>query len=578
MPVTVELDNDGPDARGVLRINGPSFRTDYPIEIARGGKKRLITYPTADYGETSFVLLTDQGRILHTMSPEMKWQQGQQVLLEITDTPGEMAFVRDKTQNNENHLSVQDAYSRPGQSPDRAVGYSGLGAVILGSGSERLSDREVEALKLWTMSGGTLVFLGGASAPILNDSRWADTLPASNFRSVNLNGSKVLRGLAEIDAGEFSITDGTALPNANRTMDGSHLISAERQFGIGRVVYLSMNMLESPLSKWEGRRKAFFKMVRPAELNGRRIFVSSFSRETNSPYNPGGTGIPGAPTPTSTQRDPFSTKLPPASQVFLVLGIYFLAVIPVNFLVLKKLNRGELAWFTAPVISLGFAGLLFTQAQDLYSTQMSSAAQGILVAQEGAPEGVFIGSSQIFIPRGGTYDLKLQDVDSVGVVEQEDYNYGFGRNRSATVELNPVDDGEIHVPELRANNLAFKEVNYRQREPEAGDWFRIRHVGGKTYEVSSNAPGSLKNIVLFIGKQGYRIDGEIKPGEKKRVLATAQNEAFEQPPSLSSVLTSRTLALSGKVSGVRPGPQLGKEIEARTDIRVAFISKEAPGG
>ncbi|HSI73084.1 MAG TPA: hypothetical protein VK934_07885, partial [Fimbriimonas sp.] len=350
MPVTVELDNDGPDARGVLRINGPSFRTDYPIEIPRGGKKRLITYPTADYGETSFVLQTDQGRIVHNMSPEMKWQQGQQVLLEITDTPGEMAFIRDKSQSGESQLSVQDAYTRPGQSPDRAVGYSGLGAVILGSGSERLTDREVEALKLWTMSGGTLVFLGGASAPILNDVRWAEALPAKNFRTVNLSGSSTLSDLGGLTAREFTITDGKPLAIANRTLDGPHLISAERQFGIGRVIYLSMNLLEAPLDKWDGRRKAFIKLVRPTELNGRRVFVSNYSRESNPMTT---SPIPAGPTAANTQRDPFSTKLPPASQVFLVLGIYFLVVVPLNFIVLKKLNRAELAWFTAPVISLG---------------------------------------------------------------------------------------------------------------------------------------------------------------------------------------------------------------------------------
>ena len=68
--------------------------------------------------------------------------------------------------------------------------------------------------------------------------------------------------------------------------------------------------------------------------------------------------------------------LPPASQMLMVLAIYFVVVVPVNFLVLKKLGRGEWAWFTAPIISLIFAGVLFSRAQNLYSAKMSTASAG----------------------------------------------------------------------------------------------------------------------------------------------------------------------------------------------------------
>jgi hypothetical protein len=576
MPVTAEFENDGPDARGVLRVMGRSFRTDYPIEIPRGGKKRLVVYPQSDYGEMNFVLLTNEGRISQTLSPEMKWQQGQQVLLVLTDTPGELAFVRKRTQSTDSQLSVQDAYCKPGKAPDRPVGYSGMGAVILGSGSERLSDREVAALKLWTLSGGTLVFVGGASAPILNDPRWADTLPASGFRASNVPRSSVLTALGGLTAPtEFAITTGRPSPAATVTMDGSNLLSAERQFGIGRVLYLAFNLFDPPLNRWEGRRAALLKVLRPAELAGRRLFVSAYSRDTLGGAPP--PSIPSTPASSrSKQSDPFSTKLPPASEVFLVLVIYFITVVPVNFLLLKKLGRAELAWFTAPVLSLLFAGVLFTRAQDLYSAQMSSATQGILVAQEGIPEGIFIGASQVFIPRGGSYDLKLSNVDSVGMIESDDNYYSYSRrDRNSTVELDPIDDGEIHVSALRANNLAFKEINYRQTETGASEWFGIVPQGSGAFVLKNYGTYTLEDIVLFVGKRGYRVKGPLEPGQSRTVTPSEDTEAWDQPAGLGRIVTGKTLALTGKLSGLRPGPQLGKVVPARNNIRYAFISKEA---
>jgi hypothetical protein len=145
------------------------------------------------------------------------------------------------------------------------------------------------------------------------------------------------------------------------------------------------------------------------------------------------------------------------------------------------------------------------------------------------------------------------------------------------MELDPIDDGEIHVPALRANNLAFREITYRQREPSAGEWFKVRHVQrGKVFEVSNTGPYTLDKGVLYIGKRGYSLKTPLAPGQKRRVSAGVEAEDVWSPTtSLNSVVTSKTLALSGKLIGIRPGPQIGKEVAARTDVRYVFVSQEA---
>jgi hypothetical protein len=268
--------------------------------------------------------------------------------------------------------------------------------------------------------------------------------------------------------------------------------------------------------------------------------------------------------------------------VFTLLAAYFVVVIPLNFLVLKKLRRGELAWFTAPIISLGFAGAFFASAQDLYSAKMSSAAQGVIVGQQGLEEGLFVGTSQLFVPRSGTYDLKLEGVDSLGI-RPNNQPYYYGRNDQHEAEFDPVDVGEIVVPRMQANNLAFREISFRQRVPVAR-WFSIEakpEGNGLVRCTLRNLGGfTLENAGVLIGDQETEV-GTLLPGQTKELrIHLAQTPAL--PGSNTWTLPQflnryRGIALIGTIQGYRPGPQLGEQVKERTSVRLTLIAKEALG-
>ena len=600
IPVAVELRNDGPDARGVLEVSGTQFDMHYPIELPRGSQKRLLTYPTIDYGGARYLLLLDRGRLLKNFEAPPSRGSGTQTVLQIGDSPGDMAFLRtesvtstgngDSSQRESNLL--KDAYVKPQEAPDRPVGYANLCAVILGAGSERLSDEQVLALKTFSLTGGTLVFVGGASSPILSDPRWQDCLPATGFHAVNLRRSETLENLGGEKVPETSVMSGTPIPGALSRKDGDVLITAERPFGIGKILYLAFNPFELPLSRWDGRSHAVSTAIRVVDSVQSAAVLQNYGNSTLPPGTwAGGSGsvIAGAVPPPSYSsmasipgspiQDPFSMTLPSPDRVFTILGAYFLVVIPLNFLVLRKLRRGELAWITAPIISLGFAGFFFASAQDLYSAKMSTAAEGIIVAQEGMPYGIFVGDSKMFIPSSGTYDLKMKGVDSLGIVQTDNAYRGSRQNES---NLNPQDTGEITIPEMHANNLAFRQIDYRQRVPVT-DWYSIEFQRTGSHKgrchVRNTGAYPLTNAIVVVGAAQIPI-GELRPGDSKTInvdvskgpnLQTNEFELFGIWSRLHAV------ALFGYVKDYRPGPQIGKQVENRTTIRVALVAKEALG-
>jgi hypothetical protein len=240
------------------------------------------------------------------------------------------------------------------------------------------------------------------------------------------------------------------------------------------------------------------------------------------------------------------------------------------------MNRGEWAWVTAPVISLVFAGILFQSARSLYSAQLSSATQGLLVMDQGSAQGMFVGTSQVFVPRAGGYDLKLKGVDSIGLIQiEQDYGYRYNAG-SEESNLEPVDTGsQILVPSMPVNNLAFRQLTYRQRMGDPG-WFQIEQerVGSEIKcRVTNRSPYALNGGSVCFGTRKIGLK-DLRPGESHEVQGayeTKEPDATQVGLSVGSIAARQgAIVLTGELQGLRPGPQIGAEVPGRTSIHLAY--------
>ncbi|CAN5430218.1 hypothetical protein BH11ARM2_BH11ARM2_08840 [soil metagenome] len=575
MPLRVEVANDGPPARGVIVVDGQDQQTAYPVDLPTGARKRIPVYVNLNWSGTNVVLQTNQGRVVKEFQPIGGGEQGVQQLLMITQSPGELAAVRTLGKNKTTNSLLRDSYVRPDEAPDRPLAYQGIAAVLLGEGSERLTDDTVTALKNYVLMGGTVVMFGGASAPVLSDARWSELSPVENGRVETVGEAEIANTDLE---GPLSLVKATARPGTlvRDTYRGTPTL-VERPMGLGRVLFMAVNPTET---KATGAEVAgmLMRSLRLTDGVRARQLLAAYGGETQT-ASTSPMGIP-----VSVAKDPFTAELPKFDTIAWILGGFFLAVIPVNFLLLRASKKGEWAWFTAPVLSLGFAAVLFSKATDLYSAKTSTATTGVIVAQEGVSEGWFVGNTSFFIPAGGNYDLKLKDIDSLGstaILNEDPFAY---RGPSEQPKFDSVDDGRtIAVPELRANNLAFRSLSYRQELPEAGRWFSIttKSVGEETvdWEVRNNSPYTLKNATVMLGSNGKEI-GELKPGATKKgggnfVKDPETGNPGQTASSLDSVSwQSRRPVLTGLVIGMRPGPQIGAEIAGRTSIRLIQMGEK----
>lgn len=603
-PVAVDIENKGPDAVGQLLATGEEKSTRYPIELPTGAKKRIVTYPSGSaYGLAPELFLdTNRARIqIPFVSRGSYVYGGMSLIALISDNSGELGFLRQGADTNPNNSqnTFGDAYCLPEDAPERPVGYQGLSAIVLGEGSDRISDAAVRAIQSYATTGGTVVFVGGASARVLSDPRWAGFLPASGFLTTNVKGSRVLsriQGAAFMET--MTISNGKPEPFAKVQKDGETPMILERGYGLGRVVVFAFNPFEEPVVRWAGRRRLFNQYARGLESQRAAQFLTQFDT-TNSGYDPYGgspayTMHPSGAYSTSyssgygystDKSDPFSVELPGASKVFWILAAFFITVVPVNFFVLRKLGKGEWAWVTAPVISLAFAGIFLNQASDLYAASLSTATNGALVVQQGSPEAMFIGSTQMFFPNGGSYDLKMENVDQLGSGQQDYYSH-YGRDSQSRTQVNPVDTGSIRIPDLRAANLAFEEIGYRQRFSQSPNiQIHSEKMPNSLVKVTvkNGSASDLRNAAIIVAgvRHGLR---PLKPGEEQTLQAPAtptgqrpqSNPAPGYPPASDFLegLTIRqpVVALVSDIEGLKAGPQIGAVVTGRSSTRLIHIA------
>lgn len=593
-PIAVTLKNLGPDARGSLHLSSGNFNMEYPIELPRGSVKRLVTYPIIDVGsEIGVELSTNQGKA-HTTYRQFQFADANsQTVLLIGDTEGDLIFLRTRADQSQ----MWDAYVKPELAPDRPIAFGGMSAVVLGPGAERLSDESVHALHSYVAKGGTVAFFGGASSPTLTDKRWSDVIPVRAGLPKKVSDSELLSNLDDHSPGAFTILDSTPVEGAAARREGDHVILARRDIGLGKTVFLAFNPLEPPFTRWPGKRLLFSKILHPIDSARAKGYLDAFQTSLNDneprPYTPYSSTSSMQYPPAA---DPFSTELPPTGRVLWILVGYFVAIIPVNFLLLKKLKKGELAWFTAPLISVAFAGAFFAAAKDLYSAKLSRATQGLIVATQAGTDDVFIGRSQMFFPQGGEFDLKMAGVESIGPARSPyDYYYGYRRQAddNALDDLNPVDVGHVVISHMDVNNLAFRELAYQQISTPSR-WVKV-DLNRETHKLTLTNISSydLADCSAIVAGETFQVAPHLAPHSSKTVSlpASISRQVVEEQtrggpapysggpqPALQyrdlAEITSQTkeIVVKAVVSDAPVGPLVGSAVGSRQNIMLAFFS------
>ena len=394
MAIAVHVKNDGPAIDGELRMAGGSqgrTRFGVPASLPTQSDKTFLLYaqPPA-FGRELEISLVEHGEtIVKTKVSFTVHDPTQLVVGVVAERPGDIVGAIDLLPNQAQVAPVILPLE-PEDLPSRIEAWGPIDRLIWQDiDSNRLDTDQLAALRGWIAGGGRLVIVGGTAGPSTL-SAFSDTLlpfrPTATLEVARGHPERARRlvplGTADLPAMSGELTAGRTL-----LASGDRVIAADRPYGNGNTTLIGFD----PTTKWIADGVAgetLWRRVIPTRTSSGLVLGDDSQLISAVSQLP-------------------SLALPPIGGLIALLAGYILLVGPINYFVLKRLDRREWAWVTMPLLVAVFAVGAYVYGAALRGSDVLVNEVALVRGSPGATDGtaqVYIG---VFSPSRGTYQVEV---------------------------------------------------------------------------------------------------------------------------------------------------------------------------
>ncbi len=393
--IAVDMQNDGPTVTGELRINGGlESRTRFgtPVELATGSRKEYLLYalpPT--FGGNMTVELVSGGQVVAKAPVAVALHdQTQLVVGLVAENPARLVGQFD-LMPNQNGVAPVIVPLTAADLPERVQAWAPLDRLVWQDvDATSLSPGQLAALRTWVAGGGRLVIVGGTAAADALTGFPDDLLPYRPTSVLDVDPAVLQPLLGLPPAGATTLTALAGDPGTGRALatSGDRVIAADMAFGSGSVTLLGFD----PATTWIA--------------DGDAIDVPMW-RRLLPPRSGGNVALSDDQTIVGAVANLPSLALPPIGALLVLLAGYIVLVGPVNYLVLRWLDRREWAWVTVPVLIAVFTVGAFGVGALLRGSDVIVNEVAIVRGAPGTDAAVAQSYLGIFSPSRATYQLRV---------------------------------------------------------------------------------------------------------------------------------------------------------------------------
>ncbi len=505
MAIAVHLKNDGPPIAGEIAVNGGNqgrtrFGTAVNLPTQSDQTVRLYVQPPA-FGQSVEVSLVDGTTVIATAKAAFTLHDPTQLIVGIVaERPGGIVGSVDLLPNA-NNIAPLTIPLTPEDLPDRLEAMGTIDRLIWqDTDSSRLTSDQLAALKGWVAGGGRLVIVGGTAGPTSLSAFPDSLLPYRPVATTDVAPSSLVALTGDIPAGATdlpalagSLTGGRVLASV-----GDQAVAADRSYGLGSVTIIGFD----PTTKWIADTTA-------AEGLWRRLLPARGS---------------GGPTLTDDSQIVQATSqlpalaLPPIGSLALLLGAYIVLIGPINYIVLRRLDRREWAWVTMPVLIATFAAGAYGFGSALRGSDVIINEVAIVRGAPGTTEGsaqVYLG---VFSPARGTYQLRIPGGALLSSpLSGEPFN---GDGTSAALDVLEGDPARVRGLDVGFGSL--RTVRAETAAPVPLVQTDLRMEDGRLKGTVKNASSEvLQNPAVVLGGT-VAVLGDLAPGQQLSVDTEVQ--------------------------------------------------------
>jgi hypothetical protein len=394
MAIDVRLKNDGPPLSGELRLTGGTqgrtrFGTQVEAPTQSDQTHRLYVQPPG-FGREIEVSLVNGATTIATTKATYQIHDGTQMIVGIVaERPGDIIGDLDLLPNV-NNVKPLTIGLQPSDLPDRVEAWGSLDRLVWQDvDSNQLTPEQIKALRGWVAGGGRLIIAGGTAGPASLSAFPDVLLPYRPTATTDIAPSSLVALLGEVPTGAKDLPALSGKLAAGRALAtvGAETVAAERGYGGGAVTLVGFD----PTAKWLAGTNA-------AEGLWRRLIPT---RSTGT----AGSGDDSQIVQAAAQLP--NLALPPVGGLIALLVVYILLIGPINYLILKRIDRREWAWVTMPVLIIAFAVGAYGFGSLLRGTNVLVNEAAIVRGAPGATEGLAQTYLGVFSPTRANYQIRF---------------------------------------------------------------------------------------------------------------------------------------------------------------------------
>jgi hypothetical protein len=511
MALAVTLVNDGEPTQGDLAAATDAGAAQRFVEMPAGARKVVMLYvqPEAFQRRITVQYREPNGTVEAVVEVQVLEQASSQV-----------AVVGDGTGTIRPQLSALEAAGVPAplsltvaDIPERSEPLEGLSAIIWADDSSALTEAQRRSMERWVANGGQLVVVGGPNWQA-RTAAFADLLPLNDLTAVDSVAHAALASwsgssAAAVDAA--TVSTGTLRDDARslvRADDGT-ILASMRPVGAGRLILLGSDVASDVYRGWEGSPRLWARLL-PSSAALEQFFGGGFPI-TEEAENAMGSALGSLP----------SLEVPPAELLLVVIVAYILLIGPISYLILRRLDRRELAWVTAPLLVVLFTACSFGIGTSLKGSDVIVNQISLIRASTAGGAATVESYAGIFSPDRSTYDLTV-DADAL-MSRVRPTNFGNVRDTSSEVVVEQGDPA--HLRGLAIGVFGFEAVRADtivEHEPALSVTWRSED-GETIGTVTNEGELPVTDVAYVSSGGGDMIDAELAPGESAEFTVATRN-------------------------------------------------------
>lgn len=535
-PINIEVKNNQKDINGKIQIlfenpvpSGKKLYTAYSkeLDIAKGATKTIRMELKLDryIGDYKIRILNNNDKLVwEDKSVAMPRAKAANVvgIGVLSDEFESLWYLPLMTFTNADEKSGKRTSSMcelDAQMPTDTRYLNMLDIILINNyNTEKLTTEEKSTIMKWVDNGGVLLIGTGPS--------YNKTLKGlGDINYINITGTTTINEFNNMkDSSGNPFTPSSPLPIINAKSSSENIILKEenqpiifsQNRGNGKILVSAFDLGLSPFIDWSGKDK-FLERILASNIS--EDYSGDVLNSNNYPYR----------FFNINQYIP-SSKAPSAKVIIAILMIFTVIVGPINYLILKKLDKREMAWVTIPALAVLFSAvmLIWGTGTSFKNPLMNNVS--VINFNSGL-------NSFDINTFSGVISFKNGDVN-ISSSENTDI---FPNDRYDNNEYMKFDDNDIILEYMLQKNktISFKkkgvwdvqQIALKETKKLDNDIAQELKVKGNAIsgEIKNNSNIDLKDAILFYGLDFHKL-GDIKSGESKSISfnfksSTSTNQA-----------------------------------------------------